>query len=293
MKPKPIDQFVHIHKKSFFQRLSDQVRTGHSRYVSGSIPIERATSLSMKFQARFQTDIDKYAASRRRKSGQATSRLLMYLPAADADELFWILLQCPSAEPDSSERWRDALADRIVFTGYELVRLTKPQEKHPTWTWRYTKEREAELRDEIIRCIRSRQDRALEHLIHTIYRTPGFAGARTQVKKMADLIRKEWKTRRKSSDIMPAIPERLGYLQRVADHGIKLSKLLDSRSSGQSKIVGTRRVAKLRKPDHELRKSSSPAAAVTEQELLFPVISPELLDAGMEPSGVQHTPPET
>lgn len=291
MKPKHFDQFIHIHKKSFLQRIADLSRTGHRRYVLGMVPIERAGALAEKFQLRFKIDVDKCVASRMRKSGQATTRLLMYLPSPDAEEVMWILLQCPGDVADRSERWRDALSDRILITGYELVRLTKPQENHPTWTWRYTKEREAELRDEIIRCIRSRQDQLLEQLIHTIYGTPGFAGARAQVKKMADLIRKEWKTRRKLSDIMPAIPERLGYLQRVADHGIKLSKLLDSRSSGQSKIVGTRRIAKPRQSDPEVRKPKSPPAAVTEQELLFPVIAPELLDAGMEPSDSQSIPP--
>lgn len=293
MKRTHLDQFVHLQKKSFLQRIADLGRTGHQSYVLGSIACDRAASLAAKFQARFRTDVDKFAASRMRKSGQATTRLLMYLPSPDAEELLWILLQCPGVVPDRSERWRDALTDRIVVTGYELVRLTKPQENHPVWTWRYTKEREAELRDELIRCIRSHQDRALEQSIQTIWRTPGFSGARAQVKKMADLIRKEWKKRRKSSDVMPSIPERLGYLQRVADNGIKLSKLLASRSTGQTVIAGTRRVPKSGLPHSDGHKTGAARAALSDQELLFPIISPELLDSGLESCELKHSAAET
>lgn len=264
------------------QRLCDMTRQAHHYYVMGSIPIDRAAVLVSKFQGRFQIDKDKYARARLRNAGYASTRLMMYLPAADAEQLLWVLVHCPGAEPDKTERWRDARVDRIVITGYELVRLTKPQEPRPNWTWRYTRERESELRDELIRCIRSHRDRELAQLIETIWRTPGFAGARAQVKKMADLIRREWKLRRKSSDPMPPIPARLGYLQRVADKGVTLSKLQADCAAGQTTVVGTRRVPKVRMPDPNRNGNKPSRADISSRLIEFPVISPELLDAGRE-----------
>jgi len=109
--------------------------------------------------------------------------------------------------------------------GYELVRLTKPQEPRSVWTWSYTREQYAKHRDSIREAIRHRRDDQLLQLIHSLWRTPGFAGARAQVKQLEKLIRADWKRVRHSSEEMPEIPKHFGYVQRIPDKGKLLSKL--------------------------------------------------------------------
>lgn len=221
------DVFVFTKKAPFMQRVADLVRNGHTRYVQGEVPISKAAALHAKFSRLYDCHLGKLEASRRRKAGFATSRLLL-LWQEGADRLSWLLLATEGrfeSGADKLEAWRDALTDRISLTGYELVRLTKPQEPRPVWTWRYTKARQEELRLALISAIRRKDGRSLDQLIHSIWRSPGFAGVRDQIKKFGDLIRSEWKRARKEGEPLPDIPARIGYVQRLPDKGMSLSKL--------------------------------------------------------------------
>ncbi len=207
------------------QRAADLVRSGHTAYVQGQVSIEKAGFLAGKFETRYATSVTKLQASRARQTGGSSTRLLLLTQESDARQLHWLLLQYPSQTADTAEKWRDALSDRITLTGYELVRLTKPNESNPVWTWRYTRGRHDDLRNQFIACIRQRRDRDLVQLIHTTWRTPGFHGAREQVKKFTDLISAEWKRSRGADELKPEIPNRIGYVRRLADVGMQLSAL--------------------------------------------------------------------
>jgi hypothetical protein len=219
-----VDHFVFTKKTAYMQRIGDLVRSGHSSYVQGRISIEKAGFLVGKFEERYSLSRTKLQASRARQAGQSSTRLLFLLQEGK-DELDWVLLHFQGVTADGSEKWRDALSDRVNVTGYELVRLTKPEEPRPVWTWRYTKHRHDDLRNELIDCIRQRKGRDLEQLIGTIWRSPGFHGIRDQVKKFKQLIQAEWKRSRGSKEGLPDIPDRLGYLSRLSDVGLKLSTL--------------------------------------------------------------------
>lgn len=225
----PEEPFIHTKKTAWMQRCADLVRSGHVRYISGAVPRERAQSLYSKFRALYPIRLTHVQATRTRKKGEATARLLFYWSGED-DSISWVLLRTdgkmPPAAEDAREKWRDALKDRLTAPGgYELVRLTKPQEPKPVWTWRYTREQYAKHRDSIREAIRHRRDDQLRQLIHSLWRTPGFAGARAQVKQLEKLIRADWKRVRHSSEEMPEIPKHLGYVRRIADKGKLLSKL--------------------------------------------------------------------
>lgn len=222
-----MSHFVFTKKTALMQRLADLVRSGHRLYVSGVVPLERAEALADKMQARYRTDRTKLQASRARAAGEASARLLLWHDEAHPERLTWFLVYCPGAAgPDKSEKWRDALdgKTRIELTGYELVRITKAEAKAPVWTWRYQRERIEELREAARRAIRTHRDDALRQIIHTAWRTPGFAGAREQVKRLGELIRAEWK-RSSRGDGMPEIPAHLGYVRRLADKGVDLATL--------------------------------------------------------------------
>ncbi len=219
------DPFVFTKKTVLMQRLSDLVRTGHHYYVTGSIPVEKAAGLATKLDGLYDVDQGKLAASRQRKKGDASFRLLMFLPDGETN-ILWFLIRTEGEIPEAAtrEKWRDAITDRIELTGYELVRLPRVGSKNPAYTWRYTKAQHDDLRHGLLQAIRTKRDDQVRQLIHTLWRTPGFAGARGQVKKFGDLVKSEWK-RSRGSDEMPEIPARLGYVRRLADKGARLSVL--------------------------------------------------------------------
>ena len=223
--------FVFTKKTPFMQRVADLVRTGHTRFIQGEVPPEKAALLHEKFSRLYDCHLDKLQASRRRKAGFATSRLL-FLHQESQERLTWVLLATPGRFPvegsERLERWRDATIrdQRIQITGYELKRMTKPEEKKPVWTWVYTKEREQELREALIGAMRRKSDHDLNQLIHTIWRSPGFAGVRAQVKRFGELIKAEWKRSRKDGEALPEIPARIGYVQRLKDKGVFLPILV-------------------------------------------------------------------
>lgn len=236
MSEKIPELFVFTKKTVFMQRIADLVRTDHVNYASGEIPLRKLDSLYKKFAKFYNCHFGKLEASRYRKKGYASARFLAYLPE-DSDKAHWILLvsygDFEFAELGKLEKWRDALKDRINLTGYELVRITKPTEPKPVWTWRYIKSREQELRDAIVSAIRHRQELALSQLINTVWRSPGFAGVRDQVKKMGNLIKEEWKRSRTATEQMPEIPQRIGYVQRLPDKGKYIKAILKERNAGE------------------------------------------------------------
>jgi len=258
------DPFVFTQKTPYMQRVQDLVRSGHTRFVQGEIPISKAAFLADKFNRLYDCQLNKLESSRARKLGRATSRLL-FLYTEGHERLLWILLVTDGklAVEDSGEKWRDPLTERITLTGYELVRTTKPvttlevdklkklrealtkpdiglaekkkieagihkadlaRKKAFTWTWRYTRQRHDDLREAVVDAIRRKRDDELRQLIHTIWRTPGFSGARAQAKKFRELITGEWQ-RSRGKDPQPEIPDRLGYVRRLPDVGKKLSAI--------------------------------------------------------------------
>jgi len=226
----PRNPFILTKKTVFMQRIADLVRTGHNLYVQGVIPLEKAGFLAAKFEQRFQVERNKLEASRARKRGEHSARLLFWL-SDESEQVHWILLFCPGSVIDESEKWRYALSDLIQLTGYQLVRLTKSGADHPVWTWRYTRSRYDELREAVVQAIRRKRDDELRQLIHTLWRSPGFSGIREQVKKVGDLIRSEWKRTRGKNETMPEIPARLGYVRRLADIGLPWSELIKNQTN--------------------------------------------------------------
>lgn len=224
--------FVFTYKTPFLQRIADVVRSGHVQYVIGTIPLEKAGFLAHKFETQFKTHLGKVESCRARMRGEGSARLL-FLHQSDNDHLTWVLLFHPGSAPDlSGQQWRDALTDKIILTGYELVRRTRSGSSKPAWTWRYTLKQYDLLRDSIVNAIRNKQDEGLRQLIHSISRSPGFAGIREQVKKLNELIQSEWKRRRAKSELMPATLHH-GYARRLPDRGCRLSEL--RQSTGQNK----------------------------------------------------------
>jgi hypothetical protein len=207
------------------QRVIDAVRTRPPLYVTGRVPTEKVPCLLQKFAQRYVLNASRMTDFRARKAGEPVARWIGYLDEKTGD-VCWVLFYWPGDKVCTEEKWRQTGKDRIEHGGYEVVRLTRPGAKAPAWTWRYTREQYQSLRDEIIRAIRTRQDALLEQRIHSLARTPGFAGSRVQVKKLWQLVRDEWKRSRKKTETPPAIPPTIGYVRRLPDKGALWSELM-------------------------------------------------------------------
>ena len=251
--------FVFNRKTAFMQRIADLVRTGHTRYLMGEISIEKAGFFASKMNFHYGCLENNKTQFNQREKGFAGSRLL-FLYIKDSPVLIWILLVTNGnwLTPDSGhERWLDVKEERIILTGYQLIRQVKKkklvekevEKESPeneveekkriysqrfrsefTWTWAYTKEQNEKLRDQIVMSIRRHRTDELRQLIDTIYRSPAFAGVREQIKKFAKLIKAEW-TRTGVGD-MPELPKGLGYVRRLPDKGKLLTDLLKEIKNG-------------------------------------------------------------
>jgi hypothetical protein len=190
--------------------------------------------------------------------GQADDLLSWILLANARENLKWLL-------PDSSQQqWRNAEDQRIKLTGYELVRLNAPvtpsersrlanlkrrlqetsgaeqkrisvaygrayraSKNRLRWTWRYERDTYQSLRQEVIRVIRNRRDDELRTLLAMVWRTPGFSGTREQVFQLRELVFAEWK-RHRGKESAPELPKNIGYVRRLKDDVIPVSKLINS-----------------------------------------------------------------
>jgi hypothetical protein len=212
-------------KTVWMQRVSDAVKAGATCFIQGSTRLDKVPFLLEKFTVRHPTNLTSRADLAARKRGETVQRWIGYLN--DSGMVNWCLFVWPGKDFDpKSDAWQDPKKQRLRHTGYELVRITKPGAKAPVLTWRYQKDQFERLHDEIVQIIRLRQDARLDQMIHTLHRSPGFAGVRSQVKKLWDIIRAEWKRTRSKVEVMPEIPKNIGYVRRLPDVGALWSDLM-------------------------------------------------------------------
>jgi hypothetical protein len=229
--PKP-DTWVFTSKAAFMQRTQDYVRTGHHLFIQGVIPTVKVPAFAAKMTERHPVFDNKLKAFRAREKGEATGRLMFWLPHSNSENIHWILVVHPAkpdpedpkkGQLDPTEQWKNALHrdQKIQLTGYELVRQTKEKASKPVWTWRYQEDRYADLRDSLVLAIRSRRDQDVKRSIEVIWGTMGFAGSRAQAKALEKILRDEWK-RRRPGEVMPEVPKGHGYLRRKENKGISI-----------------------------------------------------------------------
>jgi hypothetical protein len=220
------EPFIYTKRTVWMQRVVDVVRAGAPHFITGKTPIDRVPSMLDKFGKRYVLNASRGIDSRARKSGEHVARWIGYTLEDDPERIvYWVLFYWPAKDGAcKEEKWQTLPGDRIKHAGYELVRHTRAGAKAPAWTWRYTKDRYQQLRDDAVLAIRRRQDAIVRQIIHTLSRSPGFAGVREQVKAVYKLLRAEWK-RSRGSETAPEIPTRIGYVRRLPDVGKLLSEL--------------------------------------------------------------------
>lgn len=245
----PANPWLFAGKAAFLQRIADRVRAGASYYIQGTTALEQLPATLTKLAARYPLNLKKITSERAKRKGDVTFNFLGYVEVKRRVVHWVVLANCadPQALVTTGDRWRDAIETRIEITLYELVRETRPTpplsamqrakqaaraptpaskaapkkgaSNRPGWTWRYTRRQVESLRETIIALIRGRRDHELEQLIVTLFRSPGFAGIRTQVWKLKALVKSEWLRSRSKSEPLPDMPKNLGFVRRLANVG--------------------------------------------------------------------------
>jgi len=220
-----LNPWLFTKKSAFMQRIADRVRGSDVQYIQGQMKLEKTPFLVDKLAKRYPLNLLKLTQVRHRKSGLGVYNWSGYFDEATGF-VYWVLLYEAGNTIDNSEPWRNPKLDPIKLTGYELVRLTREGANVPAWSWHYTSHQHRQLRDAIVTVIRGRRDNELHKLIHSIYRSPGFAGVRDQVKKMGVLIKSEWARSRSRAEVMPEMPKQIGFVRRLEDVGNVWSEIV-------------------------------------------------------------------
>ena len=241
------DPVVLTQKHVFLQRIADYVRLGYRHWTSGEVAANKAKPLIRKFETIYGIGQTRHQRAYARAKGGAGAVLLLYAPSsgksqptaersartADVEgqtpeKLYWVLVVSIGAHlAQRLERLQDATVPqgRIRFTGYELVQLPRRGQASPAWTWRMSDDTYFAWRARVIQAARRRPE-VLADEIARLARTPGFAGCRTQVKKLLHLAKGE--SRRRYPDDPPLRLPRVRYVQRLPNGTQTLSGWLRS-----------------------------------------------------------------
>ena len=213
-----------LSKRVAMQRMLDFARFGYTKYVTGFVPVEKSAKFVNKFNRYYRIGADKNERHRARLRGEGNAYLLLYADPSK-ERLMFILMVSQGDHPAHQLEQLKDLHDphsRLTITGYELVRQTRTGSDKPVLTWRMTKSNYENWREHIRKVVRSKGEKPVNEMLNTLLCSPGFSGVRTQVKKLAQLFRSEWKRANRQPRKPPAIG-RLYYLQRLRNDGMYLS----------------------------------------------------------------------
>jgi len=221
-----------LSKRVAMQRMLDFARFGYSNFVTGYVPYDRAAPFAKKMDRFYRIGANKNERHRARQRGEGSAYLLLYADP-NQDRLMYTLMV---TDGDHSAHKLEKLKDlrepgsRLTFTGYELVRQTRAGSDKPVLTWRMSEDNYQSWRERIIKTVRGKGDRPVTEMLETLVRSPGFSGVRTQVKKLAQLFRAEWKRSRHRKERAPAVGK-IYYVQRLKNDGLHLSTFLKKRKA--------------------------------------------------------------
>lgn len=226
-----IDPPIHIHKTELMQRILDAVARGYHWYTFGQIPSLKVARLSDKFGTLYGTCRNSNQRAYAKSRGKANARVLFSGQAHEHQFRWWLLVSEGVGVVHKTESLRDARDKRSrirIGDDYELVRRTRPatQGGGTVWTWRMTRANYTRWRVSIIRACRRSDPQELNRVLRSLYRVPGYSGARAQVGRLVETSRQEWR-RRHGSLAGVLWPLKLGYVERIKDTSIALTTLMD------------------------------------------------------------------
>jgi len=227
------DAPVIVRKEALLQRIADYVRQGYVYHVSGTVAVHKAPALAQKFRDYYRVDLDRNARYRRKRLGQANAELLLYSAADPNAHLVWVLLVTNGLHPaHHAERLKDARerGQRLVVTGYELVRQPRHGSSAAAWTWRIEDEQVQTWRYRLKSLIRTHGDAELQRAWWSLTHAPGFSAIRKQTRGIMTFAKSEWKRSRAKTEQWPFRASiRLSYVRRITHQTRPLTALMRER----------------------------------------------------------------
>ena len=224
-------------KSLLMQRVSDYAIAGYNHYTVGQVSFEKLPALCQKFNDLYLVGIKKDVRFKRKQLGLGNAVLLIW--QCQPGLVMFVLMVQPGKNPAHVlEKLSDIHDKRIHVTGYELVQLSRKGNVKSSWTWHMTKEtyRAWELRIEQV--TKSKNPALAAKSFFSLYRSPGFAGIRSQVGYLVKFWRGTWKRYKHKSEPFLA-PQTLYYVQRLKDSGTKLSALIKQKNEADKNYTKT------------------------------------------------------
>jgi len=191
------------------QRLQDYARLDYRFYFQGEVGLEKLNSLSRKFAQQYDTELSKFQRARRKRSGEAVTQLLIWIPEDSDKARFWLMATEGKGRVHEYETLRDLRdkSNRISLSDYELVH------DGVSWSWRMTQATYTFHQKRLRNAILARNDLLYGVAVASLYQSPGFRLVRRQVGMLARWLRMEWGNLRKEP--MPELPTFLAYVRRL------------------------------------------------------------------------------
>ena len=166
------------------QRLQDYARLDYRFYFQGEVGLEKLNSLSRKFAQQYDTELSKFQRARRKRSGEAVTQLLIWIPEDSDKARFWLMATEGKGRVHEYETLRDLRdkSNRISLSDYELVH------DGVSWSWRMTQATYTFHQKRLRNAILARNDLLYGVAVASLYQSPGFRLVRRQVGMLARIV---------------------------------------------------------------------------------------------------------
>lgn len=232
-----------IKHKSVLLQSVGKVIENYPDYLAITCKTLTAEKTANKLIERYGIRFDKAGRQHRlwlRKNGKASYRLFAYSPIDE--QVVLIVLKSDGEAVEDNEAWSNAYKQPLSLLGYELVRMTRPEQEKPAWTWRLTQQRKTGFLSEAKKHINDKEpDRLIKHM-KKVFKSCGFAGVRKDIKEINQAVLAHWQRTMKDKTPLPnGYPDKHGYLRAMKVETYPLSDLVNKlTSSAKNKKKGVR-----------------------------------------------------
>lgn len=222
------DLTVYVGKTQTLKKLLFFVSHGYWWWAAGTVHVTKILKLVEKFDKRYGLNLNANQRDYRKSKGLANAQLLVY-PINGTDKFMWWLL---ATDGDGPVKELEALKDtrkkneRLHWLDeLEVVKRTRKGHNKPMFTWRMTERQLEGFTVRIKKAAASQNEQHIEAVLKSLYFTPGFGKARSQVGMLVAYAKKCW--RQNHSSPMPDSGLCLHYVRYTEQQVVPLSDVLN------------------------------------------------------------------
>lgn len=241
---------------SFLQQIQKAAISGYFYYTTGSIEIEKLPNLIKKFERLYQINQTRQQAYSKRLKGLSSAKFYCYADEVPNKEtnVFWALL---FTQGKTAARENELLKDlrikkeRFEYSDYQLVQKPRSDGKQK-FTFRLKTDSLEYYHQQIRKVVRNKNLSQLNNLIQHINLMPGFAGVRSQKKKLQSILKGELKKHLNPQDQikvqkMTNFYHRQQKLQHIKRLNLFITQMLENDRTIKQQLAQYRNNAKRRK----------------------------------------------